>query len=237
MRKLFTLILFTIVCICSKAQSGSWRFGFTGSPNFASLKPVENGITKGGTKIGFNYGFIADYGISDVYFISTGIQITSTGSSLTYAGNQWTDKQVGIIKADNSSSSNKAEYNLRFQHLDIPIALKLKTDSKSKMQYWGSFGANVSLLLKARTDFTSNITVGGVSNYSKENENIIGDIQPFNLGMQLGAGIEYPLTDRNNILVGLIYNNGFIDVTRNSKWGNDGRVNLNNFTVKIGLFF
>ena len=34
-----------------------------------------------------------------------------------------------------------------------------------------------------------------------------------------------------------ILNNGFIDVTKNSSWGNDGRINLNNVALKLGIFF
>ena len=65
----------------------------------------------------------------------------------------------------------------------------------------------------------------------------MGNVQPINLGMQIGAGVEIPFSSSNSLVAGLLFNNGFIDVTKNNSWGNDGRINLNNFALKLGIFF
>lgn len=239
MKRIFLSLLVLIVAINANAQKGSKKIniGFTLSPNISSPKPVENGVTRDASRFAINYGLMLDYEFAENYYFSTGIHIAAHGGTLVYNGNRWANKQVGMIVADNSSINNIATYKIRSQFIEVPFAVKLKTDGKNKIQYWGSFGGFLGILVKGRADISSNFAVGGVSNYNKENENIIGNLQPLNLGMQVGAGVEFPLTDKNRVVAGLVYNNGLIDMTRNSKWGDDGRVNLNSFNIKLGVFF
>lgn len=237
MKKIVYSFMFLVVAVSSNAQTSTKKIniGFTVSPNISSPKPVENGITRDASRFSINYGLMVDYEFADNYFFSTGIHVAPQGGTLVYKGNQWPNKQVGMLVADNSSSNNIATYKIRSQYIEVPLAIKLKTDSKD-LQFWGSFGGFLGILVKGRADISSNFAVGG-TNYSKENENIIGNLQPFNVGMQVGAGVEFPVTNKNRAVAGLVYNNGLIDMTRNSKWGDDGRVNLNSFTIKLGVFF
>jgi hypothetical protein len=91
--------------------------------------------------------------------------------------------------------------------------------------------------VKARADVSTNLSVGGVAIYSKGNDNVISQIKPITIGMQIGGGVEIPISDKNVLVAGLVFNNGFIDVTKNGNWGGDGRVNLNSMALKLGIFF
>jgi hypothetical protein len=92
--------------------------------------------------------------------------------------------------------------------------------------------------VKARANVQTNFLVGtSTTNYTNDNENVLSNIQPVALGMQVGAGVEIPISDKNVLVAGLVFNNGFIDVTKNSSWGGDGRINLNNLALKLGVFF
>ncbi|MCX6208721.1 MAG: porin family protein [Bacteroidetes bacterium] len=233
-----TVALLVSITSFSQKKSKDTRIGFLVEPNISWFHPNENGVKNDGSKMGINYGLMLDYEFSDSYIFSTGLQISHTGGKLSYTGNAWTDKHVGYVVADNSSVNNTANYNVGLQYLQIPFAIKLLSDNKSKTNFWGSFGGFIAIPLKARADVETNFTVGGNSvNYSKNNDNIIGNVQPINLGMQIGAGVELPISDKNILVAGLIFNNGFIDVTKNSSWGGDGRINLNSIALKIGVFF
>ncbi len=221
----------------SQKRNKDIRIGFLLEPNISWFHPAENGIKNDGSKVGINYGLMIDYEFNDNYILTTGLQISHVGGKLSYTGNSWTDKHVGYISADNSSVNNTANYNIGLQYLQIPFAIKLLSDNKSKTNFWGSFGGFLAIPLKARADVQTNFAVGGVNNYSKDNDNVIGNIQPINIGMQIGAGIETPISDKNILVMGLIFNNGFIDATRNGSWGDDGRINLNNISLKLGVFF
>lgn len=235
---LFILVIAISLSALAQKKSTDTRIGFLIEPNISWFHPNENGVKNDGSKMGISYGLMIDYEFSDSYIFSTGLQISQTGGKLSYTGNSWSDKHVGYVVSDNSSINNTANYNIGIQYLQIPFAIKLLSDNKSKTNFWGSFGGFLAVPLKARADVETNFIVGGATtNYTKDNDNIISNIQPVSIGMQIGAGIEFPLSDKNTMVAGLIFNNGFIDVTKNGSWGNDGRINLNNISLKLGVFF
>jgi hypothetical protein len=212
------------------------RIGFLLEPTISWFNPNENGVKADGSKFGVNYGLMLDYEFAENYIFSTGLQVAHLGGNLSYTGNIWKDKKVGLIAADNSSANNTGNYKLSVQYLQLPFALKLRTDGKG-LKFWGSFGGFLGVPISARTDFETNFSVNGVANYKQDNQNILSDVIPINIGMQLGAGVEIPISAKNVLVGGLMFNNGFIDVTKNGSWGDDGKINMNNLALKIGVFF
>jgi hypothetical protein len=239
MKKVLSLVLVLIVTTASFAQKHSkdLRIGFKIEPNISWFHPVENGIKADGSKVGINYGLMLDYEFADNYIFSTGLQVSQVGGKLSYTGNIWSDKKVGYITADKDSSINTANYNIGIQYVEVPFTIKLKSSNKGKMDYWANFGGFLAVPVKARADVSTNFSVGGVASYSKGNDNVISQIQPITIGMQIGGGVEIPISDKNVLVAGLVFNNGFIDVTKNGNWGGDGRVNLNSMALKLGIFF
>lgn len=239
MKKIFTVAAI-VMSVAAQAQhkSKDLRIGFKVEPNVAWLHPVENGVKNDGSRVGINYGLMIDYQFADNYFISTGLQVTHVGGKLSYTGNGWSDKKVGYITADNSSITNTANYTLRMQYLEFPFAIKLKTNNRGRMDFWGCFGGFLAFPLKARADVQTNFAVNGVANYAVDNDNAMSNVQPITVGMQIGGGVEIPFSDNKTALVaGLVFNNGFVDVTKNGSWGGDGRINLNNIALRLGVYF
>jgi hypothetical protein len=158
--------------------------------------------------------------------------VSHVGGKLSYVGNN-----TGYVTAPSASASNVANYNMSIQYVELPFTIKLKSSNKGKMDYWANFGGFLAIPVKARADYQTNLTIGTTPNFSNDNENVIGAVQPINIGMQIGGGIELPISDKNVLVVGLVFNNGFIDVTKNGNWGGDGRVNLNSMALRLGIFF
>ncbi len=240
MKKIFLSTILIVVVTLSFAQKHSkdFRIGFKFEPNISWFHPVENGVVSDGSKAGINYGLMLDYEFADNYIFTTGLQVSHVGGKLSYTGNKWDSKKVGYVTADNSDSKNTGNYNFGIQYVEIPFAIKLKSSNKGKIDFWGSFGGFLAIPVKARADVRTNFIVGGgVANYTSDNDNVISQIQPVTIGMQIGAGVEFPVSDKNNVVVGLVFNNGFIDVTKNGSFGNDGRINLNSMALRMGIFF
>jgi hypothetical protein len=229
------LVLLTTVSFAQKS-SKNLRIGFMLEPNIAWFNPVENGVKSDGAKVGINYGLMLDYEFADNYIFSTGLKVAHVGGKLSYTGNVWENNHVGYLQANPAIATSTANYNIGIQYIEIPFSIKLKTNNRGRMDYWGSFGGFIGVPVKARADYqTANF--GVPSAISKDNDNIIGAVQPISVGMQIGAGVEIPFSDKNSFVAGLIFNNGFIDVTKNSNFGGDGRINLNNIALKLGVFF
>jgi Outer membrane protein beta-barrel domain len=242
MKKMFLIVAMMICCtlvFSQKTTRKALRMGFMIDPNISWLRPAENGITSNGAKFRMGYGLMIDYEFTENYIFNTGLRVAYAGGNLTYKGNKWSNNFVGVVAADSSRTTNAADYSIRLQYLEIPFALKFRAggSGNSKAKFWGSFGGFVGVPLKARADVSTNFKVGGVANYAEDNFKINNSTQPVNLGMQVGAGVEYDLNGKNTFVAGLVFNNGFLDVTRNGSWGGDGRVNLNGLALKLGVFF
>ncbi len=198
------------------------RIGFKADPTITWLGPKESFVTKDGSKFGFSYGFVLDFIIDPNYAIATGLQIAHVGGKIK------TKNDIGLFEEGLSPQENT--YNLNLQYVEIPVALKLKTNPINNLTYWGQFGTYLGINIGARL----NGSVDGKTEFKKEK--VTSDIQPINAGLLLGAGVEYPLNDKTTLSVGLGFQNGFVDVTKNSKW-NDGKVILNNLALRASVYF
>jgi hypothetical protein len=214
------------MALAGKAQEHDFRgnkvrLGFTLTPAVVAMKPQESGVERNSGRAGISFGIMADFLLDQDgrYAIASGLQITTAGSKLKYDAGKGLDDY----------KANPAEYNLKLTYVEIPFALKLKTDATDGVGFWGQFGTYAAFPVRGRTD-----VVSLTNTYDKVN--VLRDINPLNMGLLVGAGIEYPLGDRLTGIIGLNYQNGFIDVTRNAKW-DDGKVNMNSFALKLGLFF
>lgn len=199
----------------------SVRLGFKVDPVFVNtLSPKENGIDKDGSGFGVNYGLMADILFSDGRgAFATGIEVAHSSASLKYV-----DKE-GML--------GKGDYKLKLQHLQIPLSVKLKTNANNGFRWWGQFGTYVAPLLGSRVDFNPSSTSGTV----QTNRKSMKETNRLNMGLLVGAGGEYNISEKTDLFFGLGLENGFIDVTNNSKWDNDGKVNLNRWALRLGMFF
>jgi opacity protein-like surface antigen len=202
-------------------QENRVRLGFKLDPAIFWLQPQESGVDRNGSRAGISFGIMADFLLDESghYAIASGLQISTTGSTLKY--------EAG--KGLNDYKANPAEYKLKLTYIEIPAALKLKTEVDNGMGLWGQFGTYLGFPVRGRADVVT-------LNTTYDRVNVLRDITPINMGLLIGAGVEYPLGDRLKGVVGLSYRNGFIDVTRNAKW-DDGKVNMNSFALNLGLFF
>ena len=213
-------ILFTqFVNAQSKSIDKKIRFGFKIDAGSSTISPKESYVTKDGGKFYFSYGFAADFLLSDNYVIATGLNITHGGGSFS------TDNGKGLLDDINNTSRNT--YSLSLQYLEIPFSLKLKTDDINGIKYWGQFGTYLGANLGARL----NGTVDGKI-YEKYTP---AKVIPINMGLDLGAGIEYPFNSKTYGSVGFGYHNGFINLTK-SDW-NAGKVVLNGFFLRTAVYF
>lgn len=205
----------------SEKSGRKMRFGFKIDPGASFLNPQENGVTRNSGRFYFSYGVLADWFIDNEerYAVASGVQITHLGSVMQY--------EAG--KGLNGFATTSAEYDLRLQYIEVPVMLKLRTTAEKGFDFYGQFGGIVGMPIRARANVISNMQ-------RFEKQGVLRQIQPLTAGMLLGAGIEYPLSETLTGVVGINYQNNFVDITRNGKW-NDGRVTANSFILRLGIYF
>lgn len=91
--------------------------------------------------------------------------------------------------------------NFKLQYVELPIALKMKTNEFNKIRYYGMFGFSPAYMIRAKYD-----------SESEDDIDAKDDVNEFNVSMLIGAGIEYTISGSTVLTAGIEFNNGFFDV-------------------------
>jgi len=230
MKKLIiSFFLFTIT-LNLFAEDSKLHFGLKAAPSLAWLRTDTKDLESDGSIFGFSYGFITEFRFSDKYAFATGIDITYRGGKLKFIDTQ----TPGVNTTITTTTSTK----FSLQYVELPLTLKLKTNEIGYLTYFLQAGIAPGMNIRARADVDSSIqtTISGstTTNNPKSVEGIdVKDgINSVNLSMIIGGGLEYTLSGSTTLLVGLQFNNGFLDV-----FDGDEKVNSNYLALTIGILF
>jgi hypothetical protein len=207
MKKLIYLILFVAVVFTSvnAQEEGYTRFSFVLNPQISWLKTNHESVDAKGSLPGYNFGIIVDRFFGENYAFCTGLTINTNGGKLQYP----------------EVLPNLAyTQTYRLKYLEIPLGLKLRSEDMHRTNFYGRFGLSPQINIKA------------VDNNGKD---ISDQVKLFDLGYHLGAGIEYSVGSRNALLFGLLFNNGFADITK--KNGFEDKTIHNRFVFEFGFIF
>ncbi len=210
------------------AKAQDFRLGFKANPLFSTLKPTSDYNNSNGTKVGFSYGLMFDYFLKDHYAVESELGISTLGGNVEYS------------KSDTTISSN-----IKMNFVEIPIAIKLLTDQiNGNMKVFGKFGFNMAIATKNSATIT--YKKNGVE-YDKDDLKDAGKyIQPFNLSLVIGGGVEYKLAKNLDLILGLTYTNGFLNAMKSPSIYRLNTTNpsikafdadLNYFALNVGLLF
>ncbi|MFY9150697.1 MAG: porin family protein [Prolixibacteraceae bacterium] len=197
------------------------RLSFAGSPSVNWMGTNNSSDESGKLLIGYDFGLNADVYFSEDerYSLLTGLQISNIGGEITYQPGTdflFADKQL--------PTDTRIKYRLRY--VEIPLAIKLKTDQFHRLRYWGQFGLSGMVNIEAKGD-TEDSTL--------KKTNINDELNLFNLAMNVGLGIDYDLGGSNSISTGLVFQNGLTDVTTDNYF--DDKTIVNSLKLKIALIF
>lgn len=213
MRRLCTL-LFLVVGISAFSQ-GNFRFGLHFSPNIGWISPTTNGYEKDGSAANYGFGLNAEFGLGtgENYAVATGIGGTNISGAITAEG----------------ASDN---FKVNAKYIDIPVAIKLKTNQIGYITYFGKFGLSNAILVGAKSEAGE-----------ETNQEFHKDMIPVRAGLLVGIGAEYNISGKTNILVGLDFNSGFTGVFKKDAFengaGEDLKIKSKNslISLNLGVFF
>jgi Outer membrane protein beta-barrel domain len=232
-----------------KLDIGKMRFGAYVAPIVTWMQPTstkdEDGnykVRSNGSKMGYMWGLMAEYYFAENYGIATGFHLSREGGEII------TDLIPSSATPTNTVKYANMKYNL--QYLDLPFALKLRSDEfKNKMSIFAQVGLTLKINISKKSSYIINYydETGTLKSVDGDNEILKGAlaINPVLLELNLGAGIEYPITNKLSFYTGIFFNNGFLpDVTNPENYSlqykgtfKDGTVRLNSFALRVGIFF
>lgn len=226
MKKLLTIALLSIWSLSTSAQEeSSFHFGLKAAPSIAWLKTDTKEVSSNGSKFGFSYGLMTEFNFAKRYAFATGLDVAYRGGKL---------KSIFSINTGGLDSTITTEATYKLQYVEIPLTLKLKTNEIGYFTYYLQFGLSPGVCIRGREDYKTTGQSNGVSYGNSETDvDIKKDINNFNLSMIIGGGVEYTLSGSTNLLVGVTFNNGFLDVID----GNELKANSNYLALTVGILF
>jgi hypothetical protein len=206
MQKSTIILVFLLLTGYAAAQStGDTRFTFVLSPQISWMKSDMDKVDNGGSKMGYNFGLLVDYFFGDNYAITSGLTINTTGGKLEY------------LSSGNNTVEPRQRYNLRY--IEIPVGLKLRSEDLKRMNIYGRFGLSPQLNIMAKDN---------------DDNGISDEVKLLDLGYHIGGGIEYSVGGKNALVFGLLFNNGFMDITSSSY---HDKAILNRLVFEFGFIF
>ena len=199
--KKFTFILLLSVLVGSWVQAQDYygssysgkkvSLGITFSPNVHWLRYGDLKNIKTGPKIGYSYGLLADFALTENYYFSTGFLINNLKASSDYL-------------SGNPNNDVLSTYHL--QYIEVPFGLKLQSTQRYYRSYYGQFG------------FSAGMKVNGERAMAGADKTSLGsNADLFRMAMQIGGGINWQLDHKLNMMTGLTLNNGFTGILKDGK--------------------
>jgi len=216
MKKLTPTLLLVFCFASSFAQEV--KLGISIDPAVSWLSSDTKDINNDGSVFGISGGLVIDKYFKKNYALHTGISIGTQGGGIKF------DTQSQIDGEDttyNLPAHTSVKYKL--EYITIPLGLKLRTNQIGYLSYFALIGFTNQFNIKAKA--TS-------SNNTLDNDLINQEIVFYNLGYHFGIGAEYAISQDTGLTFGLVYNNGFIDLTKNH-----GSIKSRVLSLNVGVMF
>ena len=247
-KHLLTLVVVLTVTGFTVAQD--LHFGFQASPSWSWLNTTNAKLNGSGTALGLKLGLIIENRFSEAYSISSGIgfHFNSGGSVRTaLRGKLWQESYDYFENPPRTQDTFAKETKLRYSlnYVEIPIGLKMRTAEGGNHIRWF---AEPLLTFGFRSNAKGAVS-SAISVPDQEKINIKKEVGGINLSWGLGAGGEYIISNNTAIVVGLYYQNGFTDVTKDGsivlfnpavtsgQQADNSKGTLKSLTLRLGVMF
>jgi opacity protein-like surface antigen len=215
-----TIILFLLASFFTgTGLSQKAKFGVFIDPMITWLSPDSRNVISEGVSMGVNGGLAIDNYFQKNYAVHTGISIGTQAGSLKFGQESYIN---AYGETDTLPAGTTVDY--RMNYITVPLGLKLKSNQIGYFSYYALIGFTNQFNVKAH----------GTSNEGTlEKSDIIEEINLYNLAYHFGAGVEYAISKDTAITLGIVYHNGFLDVTHNS----NAKVYSRLVSIRLGVMF
>lgn len=222
MKKIVLLSAILLSVVFSHAQGV--RMGLNASPQLSWFKSDAAEVTNGGAGFGFRFGLQTDFFFAERYSFSTGVYINNTIATIDY-------NEPITFKANQEDyvMGSGASIKYKIQYIDLPLSFRMESNQIGYFVYYGQFGITNHFRVGASADISS-ASINDVSGVGCKDE-----VGFYNMGYSVGAGANYYFSKNTALTFGLIFTNGFIDVTTNESVSDNAY--LRTVTLKIGVLF
>jgi hypothetical protein len=215
--------IFLTILSFSRITAQNIRFGLFADPVISWFSTDTREVKNNGARAGFNFGFTFNKYFTSNYAFSSGINILNAGGRII--------NSAPVTMTFNSFQSDvlaEKPVIYKIQYICVPLGLKFKTNQIGYVTFFSDIGLDPKIVINGKVDIPSlNIT----------GENAIKELNAINLSYHIIAGIEYSLGGNTAIVLGLGYDNNFLDVTKEINNQPADKVTQNILKFRIGVNF
>jgi hypothetical protein len=226
---LFSIVLLlfagkNILAQDNSAQQGkNIRFGVFADPLICWFTSDTKETLNDGARAGFNFGFTFNRYFDKNYSFSTGLSLMNAGGRL-----KGTDSVEMVFNNFTTVVAPGEPMIYRIQYLNIPLGLKFESNQIGYTRFFTDLGLDAKIMLGGKIDIPSE---------EIEKEAAADELNTFNIGYHLMAGIGYSLGGNTEMVFGLGYENNFLDVTHDINDQATDRIKHNMIRFRIGINF
>lgn len=239
MKKLLTPLAILIGLV--NAAQAQVKLGLKFSPQLTWVGEESKSISSSGTRLNVSYGLMIDKYFTENYAIATELAVTSMTGKLmpTNAVINRTENNVGTTHIN-------PEYTYKFQYINVPLMLKMRTNEIGYFRYYAEFGMNFGFMIRSKADIrASSLELKNVNindpdpedeftlNDASSGKNLNDEVRFFRSALLVGAGIQYNIFGNTQLVAGLRYENSFSNFVKEDSW----KASMHMAGLHVGVLF
>jgi len=163
---------------------------------------------------------------STIYSFSTGINIVNAGGRTV--SSDTTNLKLGKHELLLTTVMPDKPVVYKIQYLSIPLGLKLQTNQIGYITFFSDIGIDPKVVIDGKVDVPSLDLTG---------EKALSELRVFNLSYHITGGIEYSVGGNTAMILGLSFDNNFLDITNDTGDQPADKVSHKLLSFRLGVNF
>ena len=214
MKKLYLLLVSSFLCVqlfAQEAEPSKVRLGFKAQPIFSWMSFETKNVSSDGMRVGGKFGLMTDVRLGKNYAFATGLDFLMTGGHAAISDS--------VYKINQVSFGNDTIYlrsrGYKFQYLEIPLTLKMKTNQIGYFTYFIQLGGAIGFNISAKAD-DAGVSSKGIDNLEtvklKAGLGSGSEVKLIRTEVNVGIGTEWAIQGNLSLVVGASFHKGLTNV-------------------------
>jgi hypothetical protein len=223
-----TVFLVFVILLSPVKTSAQQRIGLGihVDPVISWFSTDIDAVTNEGARAGINFGLTYNKYFGPNYSFSTGINIVNAGGKLVCTDTTLLELPKLEYKIATVLPNEVVVYKI--QYLSVPIGLKLQTNQIGYFTIFTDLGIDPKVVIGGKVDIPS-LDIKG--------EKATSELRMFNLSYHITGGIEYSIGGNTEMVLGITFDNNFLDITKDNGDQPSDKVSHKLFSFRLGVNF
>lgn len=211
-----------LICIAQERIS----FGVHADPVIGWFASDIRETKNDGARPGFNFGLTFNKYFTPNYSFSTGISLLNAGGRLI--SSDTTVMEFANIQYKQATVLPGEAVVYKIQYLALPVGIKMQTNQIGYISFFTDLGLDPKVVIGGKADIPS---------LDIKSETATGELRFFNMSYHITAGIEYSMGGTTAMVLGLNFDNNFMDITKDNGDQLKDKISHKLLSFRLGVIF